>query len=243
MKSKTKKQRGIYFLTFIVCVACMSLLGAALGTDYWVVSNPRREVEQVGVVEVNDMDTSYGERFRGTLHLGLFSGHKVFDSGFGTAGRAQDLNVVRLYVDTGLFNYSLWITTVIFACIAVLWGLVAAIFALINATSNPIETITGPMGLYLWNGIACLVSLLSVIMFIALFYKDINKSALTIADRQNLWTSKDLTHVGVSFWMIVAATIGFAVNVCLVAVSGIQVKPMSQTTAVNEKSMDTVIMY
>lgn len=94
---KHKKQKGTIFVTFVICIACISLLGAALGTDYWIVSNPRREVEQIGV-EINSITVTsspgvkQNEKFRGSLNIGLFNGHKLFDSGFGTLGRAEEIN-------------------------------------------------------------------------------------------------------------------------------------------------------
>ena len=39
-------------------------------------------------------------------------------------------------------------------CMAIAWGLVAMGFAVLNASTKPIETITGPVGLYLWNLLA-----------------------------------------------------------------------------------------
>ena len=57
--------------------------------------------------------------------------------------------------DHGLFNMALWVCVIVFVALGIVWGLVAAGFALLNAGTRPIETITGPMGLYLWNGLGC----------------------------------------------------------------------------------------
>lgn len=55
----------------------------------------------------------------------------------------------------GLFNYGFWVTSIISAALCIVFGLISVGFAIFNICGKPIETITGPMGLYLWNGAAC----------------------------------------------------------------------------------------
>jgi uncharacterized integral membrane protein len=43
---------------------------------------------------------------------------------------------------------------VLFLAVALLAGVLAAVFAVINTTTNPVEPIAGVFGLYVWNGIA-----------------------------------------------------------------------------------------
>ena len=56
--------------------------------------------------------------------------------------------------DAGLFTFGLWVAVLVLASLTIVWGLVSVAFALFNATSRPVETLTGPMGLYLWNAFA-----------------------------------------------------------------------------------------
>lgn len=53
-----------------------------------------------------------------------------------------------------LMTFSLWLFTILAVCIAMIFGLVGAIFSIINTVMTPVETITGVQGLYLWNGLA-----------------------------------------------------------------------------------------
>ena len=55
----------------------------------------------------------------------------------------------------GLFSYGLWVSTIVGAAVNLVFGLVSVGFAIFNMCGKPIETITGPVGLYLWNGFAC----------------------------------------------------------------------------------------
>ncbi len=54
----------------------------------------------------------------------------------------------------GMFNFAVWVSTIVVLILAIVWGLVSMGFSILNASTRPIETITGPVGLYLWNGLA-----------------------------------------------------------------------------------------
>ena len=49
-------------------------------------------------------------------------------------------------------SFGLWVFTVLCVAIAIIFGLVSSIFAIINTVMTPIEVISGMQGLYLWNG-------------------------------------------------------------------------------------------
>ena len=53
-----------------------------------------------------------------------------------------------------LMTFSLWLFTILSVSIAMIFGLVGAIFSIINTVMTPVEMITGVQGLYLWNGLA-----------------------------------------------------------------------------------------
>lgn len=46
--------------------------------------------------------------------------------------------------------------------LGIIWGLVFIGFAIFNICGKPIETITGPLGLYLWKGLACKCTINSI---------------------------------------------------------------------------------
>lgn len=52
-----------------------------------------------------------------------------------------------------LMAFGLWLFTVLCIAIAMIFGLVSSIFAIINTVMTPIEVITGIQGLFLWNGL------------------------------------------------------------------------------------------
>jgi hypothetical protein len=58
-------------------------------------------------------------------------------------------------IEYGLFSFPLWVSTIVALSLAIVFGLVTIGFSVFNVFGRPIETITGPMGLYLWNFLAC----------------------------------------------------------------------------------------
>jgi hypothetical protein len=68
--------------------------------------------------------------------------------------------------DTKFINAGLWVSCVLFLAVELLAGVLAAVFAVINATTNPTEPIIGVLGLYVWNGVAGKLSgVTTVILF------------------------------------------------------------------------------
>ena len=65
------------------------------------------------------------------------------------------LSVKLDLINYGLFDFALWVTTIVMLSLSIVWGLVSIGFTAFNILGKPIETITGPMSLYLWNGLAC----------------------------------------------------------------------------------------
>ncbi len=51
-------------------------------------------------------------------------------------------------------SLGIWISVIVFCSLALLWGIAGMVFALVNTLIKPIETITGPLGLYVWSSIA-----------------------------------------------------------------------------------------
>jgi hypothetical protein len=54
-----------------------------------------------------------------------------------------------------LVNFKLWLLTLVGVVLAILFALVGAIFAIINFVMTPHGTVTGPVGLVIWNAAAC----------------------------------------------------------------------------------------
>lgn len=51
--------------------------------------------------------------------------------------------------------YSYWLTTVACLALSLVFAALAAVLAVINTATSPIGTLTGVLGLYLWNIVTC----------------------------------------------------------------------------------------
>lgn len=60
-----------------------------------------------------------------------------------------------------------WVSILIMLAMGIVWGLVSIGFTVYNIFGKPIETITGPLGLYIWNFCA---GLCNVYVFMIVYY-------------------------------------------------------------------------
>ena len=91
---------------------------------------------------------------------------------------------------------------------------------------------------------AALFALLSVIMFVVLYYQDLKMNVLTEEDRNDfLWNSKDEAYLEYSFYFVVVAAVLYALNVLVILTSGTECHPITYGRNMNEKALDGVMMY
>ncbi|XP_065559769.1 uncharacterized protein LOC136026891 isoform X2 [Artemia franciscana] len=83
---------------------------------------------------------------QGSENRPLYASLLTKDAGF----TGKEVNGTSDKVD--LVSYELWLSTVIFLAFAIVMSLVTFGFTVYNALGNPILTIVGPRGLYIWNG-------------------------------------------------------------------------------------------
>ncbi|KAI8789987.1 clarin-3 [Biomphalaria glabrata] len=121
--------------------------------------------------------------------------------------------------DFGLFCFSLYVATLVMLVLAIVWGLVSIGFAVFNVFGRPIETVTGPSGLYLWNSLAMLFSLAAIGCYLALYLTQLKMNILTLQD-QLTFTSKDQTFLDMSFYFVVGAAGAFFLNIFILCLSG-----------------------
>ncbi|KAJ6222097.1 hypothetical protein RDWZM_000642 [Blomia tropicalis] len=152
-----QRKRILIFFTFFVCTACLALLTASLATHKWIVAYPIRSIPLNSSLlfsdDLHNLVNEQPKKFRGEIYFGLFQGTKVLNYGLGDRTAIIWLKQ-EMSRNPNLMNFSLWLFTILSVSIAMIFGLVGAIFSIINTVMTPIETITGVQGLYLWNGLA-----------------------------------------------------------------------------------------
>ena len=118
------RQRSIIFLTFLTACLALALLAGSLGTQYWVVASAERESNNKS----------------GFIHFGLFEGERRLNHGYGE--RKYPMKILDvLYHDRSFMIKDLYITTIGCICVSMLFGIIAAMSAIVNTASTPSEPI------------------------------------------------------------------------------------------------------
>lgn len=108
---------------------------------------------------------------------------------------------------TGEKNFlsaGLWLTTVIFIALSCIFALVSGFFSMLNIFWRPFRTLTSIFGLYVWNLIAAMICVMTMIFWLSLYLIFITKN-IAITDTlliENGYSSKGLSRLGFSFWII-----------------------------------------
>ncbi|XP_067136624.1 clarin-3-like isoform X2 [Centruroides vittatus] len=202
-------QKILIYLTFIICLGCLALLSVSLATEEWLNSKP--------IIERDVINRTSVRKFEGELHFGLFSGKKNLNFGFGD--RLSNIIIKTiLKEDPPMIIYGLWLFTVLSVALSMLFGLVGAIFAVINSVTTPVELITGILGLYLWNGMGALFSLGAVISWILQFYLKLSKNVMTKEELKLKWNSDGRSSFGYSFILVIVALCLYVINIIIVTI-------------------------
>lgn len=237
------------FIGLTVCLAVIgvALLVTAFATDNWVTSSPFRTENASTVSETTNTGNSTFGLFNGHQILDYGTARRDLDlkvacdasegwcvyvfmrQGFDAKDKLQDL--IKDYknstassgherVDFGLFSFPLWVCVVIALSLSIVMGLVTLGFSIFNVFGRPIETITGPIGLYLWNFLALFFTVVTLALFGALFGFELSKNFLMFDDVKIGWVSEGRTYLSYSFYLVLGAAGAFILNFILLSLSG-----------------------
>lgn len=261
----SRKKRLLY-LTLTLALSAVVALVVSLATDFWVVSTPRLHVN--GSLSEKYSKANFG-LFKGfrNIDYGL-SGreHEVkvvcepsrgvcvmYPVDYKDTGQNEETGLS--YIDRvlnenasgnalytlGLFSYGCWVTCILSAAFSITFGLITVAFTIFNIYGKPIETITGPKGLYVWNGIAFFFALLELILFLVLFLITWKKNFL----EKETFAKFDVsyyTNMGYSFYLVLVAFGLYLVNIIILFCSGYKIPCLFRAEA--EKVVDSgVILY
>lgn len=228
-----KRKRTFIGLTLIFLFGGVTVLVIALSSDHWVKVVPRFDLGN---------NTSDKRNRSGLITYGLFRGKKILN--FGTGDRPDEI-FVRLDIKSmHLMNYKLWIADVVVLSMAIAWGLLTIGFTFYNLFGKPIETLTGPFGLYVWNICALVCSLLAVILFVITFYTSINNADIFFDnDYKAGWRSKNLASLDWSFYISIGAIGCFIINIVLLVLSNEKNRAPTYSASAPHKPVDGILMY
>jgi len=141
-----------------------------------------------------------------------------------------------------LMPFRLWMFTILCVAIAMIFGLVSSIFAVINTVMTPIEIITGIQGLFLWNGMGALFCTGACISWLVQFRNKLRKNVMTNEEIKDGWTSENRARLGYSFFMVVIALGLFLFNVLLIGLATRRRSPRNKARQSTDKNPEGVIM-
>ncbi|XP_021361202.1 clarin-2-like isoform X2 [Mizuhopecten yessoensis] len=204
-------------LTIYVSLAAIGLVVAAFVTEHWISAFAQKKNNTLS----RNASETVG-KFTGNITFGLFAGTRKVN--YGVGAREQTIEVKKELYEFGLFPYGLWVATIVLSALGMAWGLVSIGFSIFNIAGKPIETITGPMGLYLWNGLALLFTALGMVMYLVLYFRYYQYNVLPLEDRLADYTTENNTDLDYSFYLLVAATGLYFINLLFLIFSGAKLK-------------------
>ncbi|KAG8185852.1 hypothetical protein JTE90_004394 [Oedothorax gibbosus] len=129
-------------------------------------------------------------------------------------------NVTELSGDDFTFSlpdFDTWIVTVSSLSLAAMFSITGGAFAIVNAVRNSAELVFGFVGILIWNSFGILSGTVSILSWLVLYLSRFRKNVLSREELSQHWVSQHRSCVGLSFYLVVAATLLFALNTALVA--------------------------
>ncbi|XP_052251103.1 clarin-2-like isoform X2 [Dreissena polymorpha] len=259
-----KNKKLLISTTIVLSFFAVLLILISLATDSWVESNPKL-LNTVNNTR-GESEANYG-LFKGFRIKDVGFGPRssnlqvVCSASDGVCvlwpeeGRAVEENTADEYItktlknmtaneplwQSGLFNFGYYVTIIICAALSMVFGIISIGFAVFNICGKPIETITGPCGLYVWNGFAFLFSILEMAMFLALFFTNLKENCFLKGEWEK-FSFREYTNLGFSFYLIPGAAALYFLNVVCMFCSGYKLKCSFSDEA--EKVVDNgMILY
>ncbi len=121
-----------------------------------------------------------------------------------------------MLIDHKIFDFTLWISTIVCCSLSLFNTLISSIFSLLNIFLSPNRTMNGPISMYLWNSIAGLFHLLSLLLFTLEFNLFIKKNILTKDELDSGWTSTNRAYLSWSFYILFVSVFLIVVNTVLI---------------------------
>jgi cellulose synthase/poly-beta-1,6-N-acetylglucosamine synthase-like glycosyltransferase len=135
----------------------------------------------------------------------------------------------------------LWLTTVIFLALSCIFALVSCFFSFLNIFWRPFRTLTSAFGLYIWNLIAAIICLLTMIFWLSLYFIFITNN-IAITDTlliENGYSSKGMSRLGFSFWIMIISICCHIANIGVVYYRNIRLQQEPKTPVIKLKKNES----
>ncbi|RVE52783.1 hypothetical protein evm_002656 [Chilo suppressalis] len=215
-------KRSMIFATFFGACLCIALIVASLGTTQWIDAHARR--------------TSSPMSSEGHISFGLFEGRKKLTLGYGW--RTHDFSV-----KAGTHPARRWAwcgTAGQLGAALVSAGGACVLAALGSAASHRCS----PKPLLISNSLAVLFTLGAISVWLTEYFLRLQHNVLSDEDLANTWSSDGMADLGLSFWLVVAASISAMVNIVCIAIAAAEGRDADTIApALEEKVNGAIMLY
>lgn len=148
-------------------------------------------------------------------------------------------------VDEKFLSNGLWITTVIFLGFSCVLAVVTCFFSMLNIFWSPFRTLTSPFGLYIWNGIAAIFCILTMIFWISMhaIFTTNNIAITDTLTAVNRYSSEGLARLGFSFWIVIVSILCHVANIGLIYYRSIILLHEPKPSVIGLKKEDQPAFY
>ncbi|NXH26164.1 CLRN3 protein, partial [Myiagra hebetior] len=183
----SRKKTSMFASAFCTCVSSFVVICVVLATPQWVSSEVRFSRTNATVT----VSLAYG-LFRGTCEQFIDARLQVSQTTFQVA---DNLSSPR--------SRSLNVAIIVVLVLALLSSLLSSAFTCTNAVSNPYQTFLGPIGVYTWNSVCGVLTLIAMILFPVNVQGNSLSEELARACSTSLQTRLGSKHnYGYSYWIM-----------------------------------------
>ncbi|XP_028156288.1 uncharacterized protein LOC135083903 [Ostrinia nubilalis] len=215
-------RRSMIFATFFGACLCIALIVASLGTTHWIDARARR--------------TSNPLESEGRISFGLFEGHKELNFGYGW--RNHDFSV-----KAGSHPARRW------AWCGTAGQLGAALISaggacILAALGSAARVRCSPRPLLIGNSLAVLFTLGAISVWLTEYFLRLQHNVMSDEDLANTWSSDGMADLGLSFWLVVSASIAAFVNIVCVLIAMSDARDIDTVApALEEKVNGAIMLY
>ncbi|NXD79347.1 CLRN3 protein, partial [Halcyon senegalensis] len=145
----SRRKTTMFASAFLTCACSFVTVCVVLASQHWVSS----DVRFIGTNSSTTVSLTYG-LFSGTCEQFVDAGLQVSESSFQVADNLKSTKAK-----------SMIIAIIVILVLSLLSSLLSSGFTCTNAVSNPYQTFLGPIGVYTWNSLCGILTLLALILF------------------------------------------------------------------------------
>ncbi|NXM65773.1 CLRN3 protein, partial [Serilophus lunatus] len=197
----SRKKTTLFAAAFCSCVSSFVVACAVLGTQQWVSSEVRFASTNTSIT----VSLSYG-LFRGTCEQFVEAGLQVSTKTFQVADSLSSTKTKG--INTAI---------IVVLVLSLLTSLLSSGFTCTNAVSNPYQTFLGPTGVYTWNSMCAILTLIAMILFPVNIEANSLSEELAYGCSTSLQTHLQSVHnYGYSYWIMLLILVLNVVSVIII---------------------------